>query len=103
MLYSVDMNTFLIVLSVLVILMSILMLISLVLIVIVLVMMRRTLTKVQLAVTNVEHTALRSLVPLLGLRNMFSDVQGFVETIKAWTGLAKKTSKKKEKVIDAEE
>lgn len=49
-------------------------------------MARNTIFKVQKAVDDVEKTALRSLVPLLSIRNMFSDLEGFVSSIKGWTG-----------------
>ena len=50
----------------------------------VLVMINKTLKKVQSAVDTVEDTALRSLVPLLSIKAMFSDVEGFVRSAKAW-------------------
>lgn len=65
----------------------------------VLLMARRTLKQVQLAVAHVENTAIRSLIPLLSFRRMFSDMSGFVDSIKAW---AKVVPKKKKSRSDAE-
>lgn len=58
-----------------------------ILLIVVLLMARRTLVKVQKAVDDVEKTALRSLVPLLSVKNMFSDLEGFVASVRGWTGL----------------
>ncbi len=58
-----------------------------VLLIVILFMLRNTLAKVQKAVDDVEKTALRSLIPLMGIKNMFSDLEGFVSSVKAWVSI----------------
>lgn len=66
----------------------------------VLLMVKRTLKKIDAAVMHVEHTAIRSLMPLLSFKAMFSDVSGFVESVKAWISVGKK---KKARVVSQDD
>lgn len=68
--------------------------------IVVLFMVRNTLLKIQKAVDDVEKTALRSLIPLMSIKGMFSDLEGFVSSIKAWVGvLAGKRTRRIDKQV----
>ncbi len=67
-----------ILLIVLITILSVVVISFLIMIIVVLVTLKRTLTKLQLAIENVEDTALRSLTPFFTIKAMFSDVEGFV-------------------------
>jgi len=82
-----------------IIILLVLMIVFFILLVGVLLMARRTILKIQKAVDDVEKTALRSLVPLLSLRGMFSDLEGFVSSVKAWAGILNKKKKSVDKMV----
>ncbi|PWU23313.1 hypothetical protein C5B42_03455 [Candidatus Cerribacteria bacterium 'Amazon FNV 2010 28 9'] len=73
----------------------------LLLLIMVLLMMRRTLLKVQKAVDEVEKTALRSLIPLLSFKRMFTDMGGFMESVKAWAKVVEKKPHSSAKKADS--
>lgn len=84
-------------LTVTVVILTIVIVAFLIVLILVLLMMRRSLKKIDIAVANVENTALRTMMPLLGIRSMFADVESFVSSAKAWVNIltGKKTKPKK--------
>lgn len=78
------MQTLIVVSSILLIILSVVVISFLVFLIYVLLLVRKTLVKIQKTVDNVERSALRSFIPLVSLRTMFSDLEGFVSSIKAW-------------------
>ena len=87
------MQTLLMVMIINLVVLSLVLVIFLAALVVVLFMLRNTLLKVQKAVDTVERSA---LIPLLSLRTMFSDFEGFVASARAWANLftrKKKSSK----------
>lgn len=78
------METLVTLMAITLILLSVVLVAFLILLIIVLFMIRKTLFKIQKAVDDVEKTALRSLIPLMGIKNMFSDLEGFINSLRAW-------------------
>lgn len=81
------MNTLVFIMAAILIILSVVLIVFISLLIVVLVMLRNTAVKIQRAVDDVEKTALRSLIPLMGIKNMFSDLEGFVASIKAWADI----------------
>ncbi len=76
-----------ILLVVIVVLLSVIIVSFLVVLTIVLLALKKTLIQLQVAIDNVEDTALRSLSPLLNLRSIVTDLGGFMSAIGSVTSL----------------
>lgn len=76
-----------ILLVVIVVLLSMIIVSFLVVLTIVLLALKKTLVQLQIAIDNVEDTALRSLSPLLNLRYIVTDLGGFMSAIGSVTSL----------------
>jgi CBS domain containing-hemolysin-like protein len=64
--------------------------IFLIMLIVVLFLVKKTLLKLQVAIDNVEDTAIRSLAPFLSLRAMFSDTASFWKAVSKIFGAVKK-------------
>ncbi|MBP9700382.1 hypothetical protein KBD71_03830 [Candidatus Woesebacteria bacterium] len=86
-----------ILLVVIVVLLSMIIVSFLVVLTIVLLALKKTLVQLQVAIDNVEDTALRSLSPLLNLRSIVTDLGGFMSAVGSVSSLF--TNKKRTKTL----